>query len=105
VARLDGQARVAKAQAQVRQAEQTYKALRTQIRSDVRRICARLETARLRATMYRDSIIPSERSRALYDAWAGPKAWLVIPATDHNTLSVPNVFWDGVAGFLAARTQ
>ena len=52
----------------------------------------------------RDSIIPNERSQALYDAWAGPKSWLVIPATDHNTLSVPDAFWDGVAGFLAART-
>lgn len=50
-----------------------------------------------------DSIVPVERSRALYDAWAGPKSWLVVPATDHNTLSVPDAFWDGVAGFLAAR--
>jgi fermentation-respiration switch protein FrsA (DUF1100 family) len=52
-----------------------------------------------------DSIIPRERSRALYDAWSGPKAWLVVPATDHNTLSVPDAFWVGVAAFLAARTQ
>ena len=53
----------------------------------------------------RDSIIPRERSQALYDAWAGPKSWLVIPATDHNTLSAPDAFWDGVGGFLAARRQ
>lgn len=52
----------------------------------------------------RDSIIPHERSWALYDAWGGPKAWLVVPATDHNTLSVPDAFWSGVAGFLGART-
>ena len=26
-----------------------------------------------------DSIIPVERSRALYDAWAGPKSWQVVP--------------------------
>ncbi|MBK7792053.1 MAG: alpha/beta hydrolase [Betaproteobacteria bacterium] len=52
----------------------------------------------------RDSIVPNERSQALYDAWAGPKSWLVVPATDHNTLSVPDGFWIGVAGFLAART-
>jgi pimeloyl-ACP methyl ester carboxylesterase len=52
----------------------------------------------------RDSIIPNERSKALYDAWAGPKSWLVIPATDHNTLSVPDAFWAGVARFLVART-
>lgn len=52
-----------------------------------------------------DSIIPRERSQALYDAWAGPKAWLVIPATDHNTLSGPDAFWVGVGGFLAAREK
>jgi pimeloyl-ACP methyl ester carboxylesterase len=52
-----------------------------------------------------DSIIPRKRSQALYDAWAGPKAWLVVPATDHNSLSEPDAFWTGVAGFLAARTQ
>ena len=52
----------------------------------------------------RDAIIPHERSRALYDAWAGPKSWLVVGATDHNSLSVPDAFWAGVAGFLGART-
>jgi uncharacterized protein len=51
-----------------------------------------------------DSIVPRERSQALYDAWAGPKAWLVVPATDHNTLSVPDGFWEGVRAFLSART-
>jgi pimeloyl-ACP methyl ester carboxylesterase len=51
-----------------------------------------------------DAIIPLERSRALYDAWAGPKSWLVVPATDHNSLSAPDAFWSGVAGFLGART-
>ena len=52
----------------------------------------------------RDSIVPHERSRALYDAWAGPKTWLVVSAADHNTLSVPDAFWTGVAGFLDARS-
>ena len=50
-----------------------------------------------------DSIIPHERSRALYDAWAGPKSWVVVRSTDHNTLSVPDAFWADVAGFLSAR--
>ena len=49
----------------------------------------------------RDAIIPHERSRALYDAWAGPKAWRGVPATDHNSLSLPDEFWIAVAGFLA----
>ncbi len=50
-----------------------------------------------------DSIVPRERSQALFDVWAGPKSWLVIPATGHNTLSMPEAFWGGVAGFLAER--
>ena len=51
----------------------------------------------------RDAIVPHERSQALYDAWAGPKSWLVVRATDHNTLSQSDEFWAGVAGFLGAR--
>jgi pimeloyl-ACP methyl ester carboxylesterase len=50
-----------------------------------------------------DTIVPAARSRALYDAWAGPKSWRVIPGTDHNTLAVPDAFWGTVAGFLAER--
>lgn len=53
----------------------------------------------------RDSIIPRERSRALYDAWAGPKTWFVVLATDHNTLSAPDGFWYFLGGFLAERAQ
>jgi len=48
-----------------------------------------------------DTIIPVERSRALYDAWAGPKRWHVVPRTDHNTLGATADFWDGVTRFLA----
>ena len=68
--------------------------------ADARRIRAPL----LAIVADRDSIIPHERSQALHDAWAGPKSWLVVRATDHNTLSVPDAFWAGVAGFLGART-
>ncbi|HEY3180582.1 MAG TPA: alpha/beta hydrolase [Casimicrobiaceae bacterium] len=52
-----------------------------------------------------DPIIPRARSQSLYDAWAGPKIWLNVPGTDHNTLSVPDTFWTNVAGFLASRLQ
>lgn len=50
-----------------------------------------------------DEIVPVERSRALYDAWAGSKAWIVVPRADHNTLGASAAFWDGVDGFLAER--
>ena len=49
-----------------------------------------------------DSIIPVERSRALYDAWAGPKRWQVVPGADHNALGATADFWDGIAQFLMA---
>jgi hypothetical protein len=43
------------------------------------------------------------RSRALYDAWAGPKTWLVVPGAGHNDLGRDDAFWRAVAGFLAER--
>jgi hypothetical protein len=50
-----------------------------------------------------DSIIPANRSRALFDAWAGPKTWLVVPGAGHNDLGQDDAFWRAVAGFLAER--
>jgi hypothetical protein len=47
-----------------------------------------------------DTIIPADRSRALYDAWAGPKQWLSVPGADHNDLGDAEAFWAGVARFL-----
>ncbi len=47
-----------------------------------------------------DSIIPVERSRAAYDAWAGPKRWVAIAGADHNTLGATREFWDPIARFL-----
>jgi len=50
-----------------------------------------------------DSIIPPERSRALFEAWAGEKRWLVVPRAGHNDLGNEETFWDGVRRFLAQR--
>lgn len=50
-----------------------------------------------------DSIIPPARSRALFDAWGGPKTWQVVPGADHNDLGNDDVFWPSVAKFLAER--
>jgi uncharacterized protein len=50
-----------------------------------------------------DSIIPPERSRALFDAWAGPKTWQVVPRAEHNSLGDSPAFWEGIARFLAER--
>lgn len=49
-----------------------------------------------------DSIVAPARSRALFDAWAGPKTWQVIRGADHNDLGAFEAFWDGVVQFLSA---
>lgn len=51
----------------------------------------------------RDSIIPVGRSRALYDAWPGPKRWHEVPGADHNTIAANADFWTAIAQFLAER--
>jgi hypothetical protein len=50
-----------------------------------------------------DSIIPPERSRAFFDAWAGPKTWLAVPGAGHNDLGGDVTFWKGVNAFLAGQ--
>ena len=50
-----------------------------------------------------DTIIPPAHSRALFDAWAGPKTWQVIAGADHNNLAAFDAFWDGIVRFLSAR--
>jgi uncharacterized protein len=50
-----------------------------------------------------DSIIPVERSRALFDAWTGPKTWQAVPRADHNDLGNDDAFWEYVGRFLATR--
>jgi pimeloyl-ACP methyl ester carboxylesterase len=50
----------------------------------------------------RDEIIPSASSRRLYDAWGGPKRWVVIPEANHNDLGPPRSFWEPIWAFLDA---
>jgi hypothetical protein len=50
-----------------------------------------------------DTLIGPEHSRVLFDAWAGPKSWQVVPGADHNTLGASDAFWGHVARFLAER--
>ena len=70
-------------------------------RFDARADATRSQAPMLALVANRDSIIPVERSRALYDAWAGQKNWQVVPGSDHNTLGATADFWVGIARFLA----
>ena len=42
-----------------------------------------------------------EELAALYDAWAGPKQWVEIAGTDHNTVGGVGAFWAAVSAYLA----
>jgi hypothetical protein len=50
-----------------------------------------------------DTIIPIAHSRALFDAWAGPKTLQVVSDADHNTLGASDAYWAHVARFLGER--
>jgi pimeloyl-ACP methyl ester carboxylesterase len=63
----------------------------------------RCRTALLTIVGAADSIIPPERSRALYEAWGGSKSWLVVPAAGHNDLAEHEAFWQAIAQFLGER--
>jgi uncharacterized protein len=48
----------------------------------------------------RDAIIPVERSRRLYEAWAGPKQWLELVGAGHNSTDGAAPFWENIRAFL-----
>ena len=74
-------------------------------RFDARADAIRSQAPMLAIVADSDTIIPVERSRALYDAWAGPKSWQVVPGSDHNTLGATIGFWSGIARFLALQPR
>lgn len=52
-----------------------------------------------------DTIIPPRRSQALFDAWAGPKSWLMLSGRHHNDVGDDRAAWEAISGFLAARAR
>ena len=74
-------------------------------RFDVSQDASRVQAPLLAIVAERDSIVPQGRSRALFDAWAGPKRWVVTPGADHDTVGESAPFWEHVTGFLADRTS
>ena len=48
----------------------------------------------------RDDVIPPVHARRLYEAWGGPKRWLLLEEAGHNTTDSHPLFWQGVADFL-----
>jgi len=49
----------------------------------------------------RDEVIPAVHARRLFDAWGGPKRWLLLEEAGHNTTDSHPLFWQNVSEFLA----
>ena len=48
-----------------------------------------------------DEVIPITRSRRLFDAWGGPKAFREISNEGHNTIGQASEYWRAIAEFLS----
>ncbi|HEX4883010.1 MAG TPA: alpha/beta hydrolase [Casimicrobiaceae bacterium] len=49
-----------------------------------------------------DAVVHVPRSRALFDAWSGPKTWVAIEGGNHNDLNGDPAFWAAVERFASA---
>jgi pimeloyl-ACP methyl ester carboxylesterase len=49
----------------------------------------------------RDEVIPAVHARRLFEAWGGPKRWLLLEEAGHNTTDSHPLFWQNVSEFLA----
>ena len=50
----------------------------------------------------RDRIVPPDRSRRLFDAWRGPKRWVLLAGAGHNDIHAHPGYWPAIREFLAA---
>jgi pimeloyl-ACP methyl ester carboxylesterase len=72
-------------------------------RYDAAALAPRLAMPMLAVVAPRDEVIPVERSRALVDAWGGPKRVVEIARAGHNDLQADPAYWREIGAFLAAR--
>jgi pimeloyl-ACP methyl ester carboxylesterase len=47
-----------------------------------------------------DSLIRTPRSRALFDAWGGPKQWLLLDHVGHDDVDYAPTYWPAIQAFL-----
>ena len=50
----------------------------------------------------RDRIVPPDRSRRLFDAWRGPKRWVLLAGAGHNDIHAHPRYWPAIREFLGA---
>jgi uncharacterized protein len=53
----------------------------------------------------RDSIIPPDHAKLLFDAWAGPKRWVALEEAGHNTVDAHPNYWRSINAFLNERSR
>jgi pimeloyl-ACP methyl ester carboxylesterase len=53
----------------------------------------------------RDSVVPAQHARRLYEGWGGPGVWLEIAGAGHNDVDSYPAYWDAVHRFLANAGQ
>src|SRR5262245_3427486 len=53
----------------------------------------------------RDSVIPPEHAKLLYDAWAGPKRWVALKESEHNDVDAHPDYWPNIVAFLNERSS
>jgi len=47
-----------------------------------------------------DEVIPPEHARRLFDAWGGPKKWVLLAEAGHNSTDGVPAFWQSITAFL-----
>jgi len=52
-----------------------------------------------------DTLIRPPRSRALFDAWGGPKHWLLLDHVGHNDIDDAPAYWPAIQAFLARQAK
>jgi pimeloyl-ACP methyl ester carboxylesterase len=60
----------------------------------------RIATPLLCLVAAEDRIIPASHSRALFEAWRGPKTWREVTRADHDSIAGEPEYWSAIADFL-----
>jgi pimeloyl-ACP methyl ester carboxylesterase len=71
-------------------------------RFDSLALAPKLGTPLLCIAATRDEVVPIAHARRLYEAWAGPKRWVELPAT-HNTTDGHPELWANLQAFTRGR--
>jgi pimeloyl-ACP methyl ester carboxylesterase len=48
----------------------------------------------------RDTVVPAQHARRLYEAWGGPREWVEMKGAGHNDLDRQAGYWEAIRAFL-----